>query len=201
MIYKVRALVFVFALFAATQLRDAHAADVYTYQLLPGSTITPTNGPDQLGPSEPLTGTFQWTQEMPDAFNAVSLNLSSPSYTFTLRLPIQNEYQSSLFSFSNGTFFAESVDVGGVLAPVLSAPTLYSFLQGTYEGPADHPTKVTYPGVHLISSSGGASQATISFSAIAVPEPSTFAAAIVGLLCLARYARFAATRSLSAGEQ
>jgi len=133
-------------------------AEILHYVLAPGSTITPCLGPAQTGPTEPLTGRFDWVQypgpagEIVYGFNANALEFQSASFTIRLNRTPANDLMSAVHSDSTLTVFGEVVDVTG-----LSLPNGYftSISPGSYSGPATRPNVLNYPAVELSPLGGG----------------------------------------------
>lgn len=138
-----------------------------TYRLLPGSTITPVAGPTPTGPTEALTGTFQWVgPDTNQAFDAVALFFSSPSFSITLNQTALNDLETFVSPISSITIFAEIVDLVGLntsLGDLVGS--------GTYLGPSSAPTFLSYPLLHIAPHNGGLFVADLSFSALPVPVP------------------------------
>jgi hypothetical protein len=164
---------------------------IFTYTLLPGSTITPVSGATPTGPTEPLTGTFQWgppdAQPSLFAYNAVSLSFSSQSFLITLDNSPLNNYQTSVFTNSSTTYFSEVVDLVGL---GITPARLESEVAGSYTGPASAPATLNYPSMRIFPYSGGYYEADVTIIAQLVPEPSSFALIGVGVLTLAGNALF-----------
>jgi len=116
-----------------------------TYRLLSDSTITPTGGVPT-GPAEKLSGTFTWSQIIPgnitgsDAFATTNLNFSSPSYTITLATNPQP--LSATATAPNGSTRL-SVNVNYVQSTT-NPWAIVPFSNGTFTGPANAPTRITF---------------------------------------------------------
>jgi len=145
----------------------AQAAPI-TYRLLPGSTITPVFGLTPIGPTEALTGTFQWVgPDNNQGFDAVALFFSSPSFSIGLNQTALNDLETFVSPLSSVTIFAEIVDLMGLNAAVGELVG-----NGTYLGPSTAPNFLSYPLLRIAPlGPGGVFVADLSFSASPVPEP------------------------------
>jgi hypothetical protein len=156
-----------------------------TYVLQPGATITPCNGLP-IGDPEPLTGTFTWDDPVNEGtmfrFEAIALSFQSTSIQLTLNTTA-NDFGTSVYKSVPTTFFGEIVDATGLYTSLLKI----SCLGGSYEGPADCPTSLTYNDIRLAPPGGGAFAARVSFTATLVPEPSSMVLLAVGAIGLIGY--------------
>lgn len=148
---------------------SARAADVLRYVLAPGSSITPYVEGTPVGPPEPLTGSFDWTQYdcggggLLFCFDATRLDFESQSFSIQLNTTV-NDVASSVFADPTPrTFFGEIVDLDGLEVPVgrLLTPT-----DGSYSGPPDRPTALDYPDVLLQPIGGGSFIARLNIIAV-----------------------------------
>jgi hypothetical protein len=170
--------------------------------LLPGSTITPFLGANQIGPTEPLSGSFTWRRESlagdHAVFDATFLHFQSASFLLTLNMTPINNFGSGVWTEMNATTFAEVVDVVGLstsplLMSSLSGPPMAA---GIYDGPVTSPTRLVYPDLVLGPVDGGLSQARVSFTAVLVPEPEMPALLLAGIvLFVGRWAWLALKRA------
>jgi len=152
---------------------SAYAENI-PYKLMPGSTITPVYGPDPVGPTEALTGTFQWYADWSDlnliAYNASQLYFESDSFTVSLNTTPLNEYATSVFKDSQDTYFMELVDLTGL--PITTG-MLECFTVGAYSGPSSSPLTLDYPDVRITPLEGGFFRAKLTIVAEQIPEPTT----------------------------
>lgn len=158
-------------------------AQVLTYQLQPGATITRSPLGGVIFPSEPLTGTFQWTfggtgTSGEPIFDLVSLSFSSPSFSIQMDP-----------AWTSRTFFDSPPSTLGslgayVIATGLSPSNLYFHTIGNYTGPSSAPTSFNFVDNHSLvfytsivsfdsSYSFVGPIADTSFVAVLVPEPSS----------------------------
>jgi hypothetical protein len=155
------------------------------YTLEPGSTITPLGGSP-----EALTGSFSWVEfdtgvSSEVGFDATALLFQSQSYTIALNQTPLNDVGTSLFAGTGVTFFEELVDATRPQVPEL---ILGLGTAGSFEGPIHNPSRVIYSNLLLGPLSGGTVQATVSFSAVQVPEPTSLSLLVLGAMgLLARY--------------
>ena len=153
-----------------------------TYQLEPGSTITPYNGAYPTGPSEPLTGTFTWLLEY-GAFQPTSLTFQSSSFLLTLNMT-NNDLATSIFPSTQTSYFgADVLDLVGDHNSPLALNSLISL--GSYEGLANSPTRLVYPVVYLGPIGAGSVIAELHLVAEQVPEPKAQALTLIGLILFA----------------
>ena len=136
---------------------NTHAADVLSYTLLPGSTITPYFGGTPIGPTEPLTGNFDWiefdTASTLIGFDATHLDFQSESFRIRLNATVNGLGTAVFFPDSCLTYFDEIVDLEGLGT---SVGELSSFdNNGCYSGPPDHPRSLTYPNLGINPVGGG----------------------------------------------
>jgi hypothetical protein len=139
-----------------------------TYVLLPGSTIAPVEGATPIGPTEALTGTFQFVP-LPvndQGFDAVALFFSSRSFSITLNQTTLNDLATFVPLNSSISNFAEVVDLVGLGINVGALTG-----GGTYTGPSEAPILLSYPALTITPHNGGLFAAKLSFTAISVPEP------------------------------
>jgi len=144
-------------------------AQILTYQLLPGSTITPSGGP-----TGALTGSFQWQPALLAGFNEVifepvSLQLSSASCSLSLYNGTQLNSAAALDSNVFG--FAINVQATGLS---ISTGTIIEYPNdGTYAGSSYAPTEIYLPDLRITPIGGGLYAASLGFTAELVPEPSS----------------------------
>lgn len=186
---SLNALLFAFAI-AALPARG----QVYTYQLLPGSTVTPMNGATVTGPTEQLTGEFQIQPHSIDTtfsvegFQYSSLHFVSSSYSFGLL--DTTDYFS--VGFGSSPFADPNVDVS-VSGMSIGSGTITTYPdEGSYVGPYYQPTELDFPTLRIAPLQGGFWAAEFSISAVLVPEPSTpglvsFALLVAFILRRAKY--------------
>ena len=136
------------------------------YTLLPGSTITPVSGSTPTGPTESLTGTFEWFP-LYMMFTNLSLEFSSVSYHLTLAT---NGLNSGGGINLSEVYFAADVNISGLS---LTNCVLDGFVAGSYIGPMTAPTFLTFPDLRISPESGGAFVAQLTLFAQQVPEPSS----------------------------
>jgi hypothetical protein len=146
---------------------NAYADDVLSYILAPGSTITPYFGATPIGPTEPLTGSFDWvrfdTGSSLIGFDATRLELQSTSFLIELNADM-NDLGSVVFPDSCLTFFGEIVDLEGLGMPV---GELSSFgTNSCYSGPPDRPTLLSYPDLRIAPIGGGFFVARLTIIAV-----------------------------------
>jgi len=171
---------FAFALALTGILLCAAAVSVraqsYTYELLPGSTITPASGATLTGPAEALSGTFTLTADPGNsnsqifAFLISAINLTSSNYTLTMN-PVPQWISES----EGGEFvFNADVNITGNLSGPYSLLAVYG---GTYAGSTSGdigPTEIDTNELGIAPDpSGGLWSAQAQFDAIEIPEPST----------------------------
>jgi hypothetical protein len=165
-------------LIASSAQAQNTSAQVLTYQLLPGSTITPNNGP-----TEALTGSFQWVPSPLPGFNEeifqpVSFNLSSASCTLSLYGGTQFNSAADLGS----DVFAFAINVQATGLSISSGTILEYPNDGTYTGSPYAPTQIILPSLKIAPIGGGSYAASLNFTAALVPEPSPSVLLAVGLL-------------------
>lgn len=159
-------------------------SQVLTYSLLPGATITPMNASAITGPTESLTGIFQWCAASDPynvgEFDLVGLDFYSDSFHLTLHQP--NEYEP----FINPPLasFNADVDITGLSIPTGQMDCY--MVDGTYTGAMEAPDSLTFPDVRISPAGGGNWAAQLTFSAQQIPEPSvtTFFCACAALLIM-----------------
>ncbi len=152
-------------------------AQVYTYQLLPGSTVAPMAGAVVTGPAEQMTGTFQLqpgnldTRDSVLGFQYLALNFTSSSYSFSLLA--SNKWNCSMTFGSNApaAYFDVDVNISG-LSTNAGSITFYPDA-GSYWGPYDAPTELDFPTLRIAPLNGGYWVAQMSFKAVLIPEPSS----------------------------
>lgn len=182
-----------FCLTMITIVGNSLAARAITleYQLLPGSTITPLFGATQIGPAEPLSGTFQLTGPYyvggGSAWDVTALTFSSPSFLLTHNETPVNDVWSIFHDLTPTTYFSEVFDIAGLSIGVGST-TPYAG-EGSYVGAPDLPTYVSYPEMRIAPPGGGSWAASFTFSARLVPEPSTWVMAVFAGVALIGFAR------------
>ena len=150
-------------------------AQVYTYQLLPGSTIAPMAGAVVTGPAEQMTGTFQLQPGYLDTtfsvlgFQYVDLNFASASYSFSLLA--SNRWNCSMAFGGSGpeADFSADVNISGLST---NSGTISCYPnEGTYVGPYDAPTELDFPTLRIGPLNGGYWVGQMSLKAVLVPEP------------------------------
>lgn len=170
---------FSLCLAAVSAALPLHAAT--QFELLPGSSITLSNGP-----TESLSGTFTWAEGDPGSiegvmftrFDVTELQLQSPSTAFTLSAT------SNLFvviALPNG-LVGESLAANGY-ADVVGLPVSIVNLIG-YDGfYSSSPTGsgITFPDLRIFDTAGTREFGNMSFTAIQVPEPSSAALCYIAL--------------------
>jgi hypothetical protein len=176
------------AFIAAFFIQTPAKAITLTYKLLPGATITPYFGAEPTGPTEALTGSFEWTGPYngnPVGWDATALSFSSPSFLLTLNETPVNDVLTSVFAAPAKTYFSEvlnivgmPIDVGGISA-----------WEGTYVGTPSLPTLLIYPELRIAPPNGGPWYARVTFSAQLVPEPSTWVMAVLAGVALIGFGR------------
>lgn len=169
------------AIIAAIGLASSVQAGLI-YQLEPGSTITPLAIGQPTGPSEPLTGTFTWQpyDPLPDSFAETALTLQSPSFLLALDHTSTDHLLTSIFPATQTSFFGVLVDGYGIPA----SPLQIAGDPGSYEGPADAPTRLSYSNLYLSPYGGGFHVAVISFDAVLIPKPATWTIVVLGVATL-----------------
>jgi len=144
--------------------------EIYTYELLPGSTIYPLSGATQTGPAQALTGTFQLTY-VDQLYQAVTFDLASASYTLTLvsATDVTKELGFRLNPYGEITVFGGLVNTTGL---GVSQGQIGNFLNGPgyYEGPEAAPTFLSVQGITIAPVNGGYWCAGLSFTAELVSE-------------------------------
>jgi hypothetical protein len=144
-------------------------SDYINYRLLPGSTFTPKDGSQIIGPAEDLTGTFQWHYEyhlLGEIFMVTALHFESASYT--LNLSPNNNTGFTIWDNSNLATICADVYTTGT--PV---PEGMLVANGTYSGPSTSPTYLSYPAVDLYPVGDGSYYGRLTLYAEQVPEPAT----------------------------
>jgi len=147
---------------------DTRAADVISYTLVSGSTITPYFGATPIGPTELLTGNFDWIQydcggdDVLFCFDATRLDFESQSFSIHLNTTM-NIYASSVFVDSSLTYFDEVVDLTGLGIPI---GHIWSISDGSYSGPPNRPNSLSYPDEGITPVGGGLFVARLSIIAV-----------------------------------
>jgi hypothetical protein len=139
------------ALVGLVVLGKTQAAEVLPYTLTPESRVTYYHDGEPVGIQERLTGGFTWVHCPGDSicFDATALDFHSSSVSIRLQTE-RNDVATSIFPDTNLTYFLEPV-----LVSILGAPPIdggfgvYVFSQGTYAGPAEHPTRLEYLNIEL----------------------------------------------------
>jgi hypothetical protein len=172
-----RRLSLMFAVVLSGIIADTAGAAILTYVLQPGATITRYEGSVPIGPTESMSGTFSWVQIKSGlanyvAFDATALDFQSASYHLTLNTTVNNRASSARRS-PQEVAFGEIVDAVGLSTTPLDTYTVPDW--GTYDGPAESPTVLTFAEIRLGPPQGGPWAAKISFTAVQVPEPTTLA--------------------------
>ena len=129
-----------------------------TYQLLSDSTFTPASGGIPTGPAQPMTGSFTWVQHLPsgflnsDAFTITNLSFKSTGYTLTLGSG--EEPESPVMSSPGGhTYFSINVNWSESNTNPWS---IIAWADGTFSGPANAPTNLTFTSEGFYSPANGA---------------------------------------------
>ena len=125
------------------------AAELITYTLARGSSITYAQVGNQPPVTEPLTGSFDWTRCPDDGtdlcFDALRFDLESPSF-ITQVAPLRNDLATAVIRGTNVTCFGEKVDVlFKASGEMLTTAWIYTGNAcGTYEGLPERPTRLFY---------------------------------------------------------
>ena len=177
------------AIFALLVLSGLARAD-RIFALDPGSTITPTGGAP-----EPLTGVIAFRDIGYNVsivmFDAILLKLSSPSFALSLDNSAKNDVVTGLFP--DGTsFFSEVIDATGLSPSVLSMQSIGAPGHYHSSGSFIDPDRLSYSDIRLAPVGGGEFKARIDFSATAVPEPTSFAVAVLALVGVVAARKWAA---------
>ena len=184
------------ALFAMTVLvllagESALCVDYITYRLLPGSTITPKQGAQVTGPTENLSGTFQWffvyNDTVRTAFDASYLHFESTSYTVNLNTTGLNDIMSNVRSDSDAVSFYEVVDITGL--PNGYGVNLDATPWGWYSGPSNRPTYLNCQNIDIYPHNGGLFCGEMTLIAEEIPEPGTISLLGLGATALIRKRR------------
>lgn len=160
---------FCFAICLSSLMLSIHVAAATTFELLPGSTITLSNGP-----TESLSGVFTWQSgepfpiggELYPRYDVTALHLESASTSFTLSETMNVFLVVMTPNGLNATRLALAgyADMEG-----WSDETVYmNEVFGIYGG-----SQVSFPNVSVLDSTRTVQLGSISFSAMAVPEPSS----------------------------
>ena len=175
---------------AAFFIQAPAKAITLTYQLLPGATITPYLGATPTGPTEPLSGSFNWTGPVNSGsyavWNATALSFSSPSFLLTLNETAVNDVATSVFANPVKTYFSEVVNIEGM---PIDVARISVWDEGTYVGTPSLPTLLIYPELRISPPNGGYWYARITFTAQLVPEPSTWVMAAFAGVALIGFGR------------
>lgn len=135
---------------------SSSASEVLTYTLEPESTITPLYGGVPIGPTEPLSGGFDWVTFDTGSTNVIGFDatrLEFQSASFTIRLNYtMNDMGTMVFRDSQLTYFGEIVEAESLGVPL---GDLLSAIGGSYTGPADAPSRLSYPDVRISPVGGG----------------------------------------------
>jgi len=136
---------YVFPIMCLTVAANTFAVDILSYALTPGSTITPYFYGFPSGPTEPLTGSFDWIRYNTGSssiigFDAMHLDFRSESYR--MQAGPFNSLATSVFVGSSLTYFAEVVSLTGFDAAM---GDMGSSVAGCYSGPPEHPKSLSYP--------------------------------------------------------
>jgi hypothetical protein len=156
-------------------------AQILTYQLLPGATITPWD----TGVTEALSGTIQWYSTPLPGFpqqNFEPLVFDLTSATCHLTLYDGTHLNSAAALDSNVFAFAMTVNATGLSLSSGNIQELFN--NGTYTGPPDAPTQLNLPDLRIAPLGGGVFFASLSFTAVLVPEPSAPVLIAVALLLM-----------------
>ena len=196
-LYRLRRLVLVIALVTSGLDPVVAQATPITYELLPASTITPVAGLTPTGPTEALSGTFQWVgPDTHGGFDAVALFFSSASFSITLNQTAFNDLETLFFPHGELLDFAEVVDLTGLTIGLGDLRGEGTYLPLGPFMPSSGPTLLSLPLLHIGPHNGGLFAAELSFSAFSVPEPvsapeseSTLTFFFVGLAALLLVAR------------
>lgn len=157
---------------------------IYTYELLPGSTVTPMTNASVSGPTEQLTGEFQIQAYATNttfsyvAFKYTSLHFASSSYSFSLL----GDPQADLSVGIGDSLADPAVDVSASGLSIGSGMIEYYPDQGSYVGPYYRPTELNFPTLRIAPIGGGLWSGEFTINAVLVPEPSTKALVSLALL-------------------
>jgi hypothetical protein len=178
-----------FTLLALFGMGTNARADI-TYQLNPGSTLTPFYAGEPTSAPWPLTGTFVWevlpSQGGLQPFQVVQMDLTAGPYSLSADSSPGDDEASDTFS-TGGSYFNEILDTTGLLLQQLWTTCL---AEGTFTGEFSGPTTISYTDVGMGPVGGGGDwEAFLNFSATAVPEPSCMALAVTPIWLLARRRR------------
>lgn len=166
-------------------VNTALCSDYINYRLLPGSTFTPKYMATITGPTEALTGTFQWHYEyhfrevQGEVFKVTELNFESDSYTFTLKAETPASFL--IKDTTNAAIFYTAVNVTG--RPITEGMVSGG---GTYSGSPLSPTYLSYPSIDLYPIGGGSYYGSLTLYAEQIPEPATLLFLGLGALALRR---------------
>lgn len=147
---------------------NAYADDVLSYILAPGSTVTPYFGATPIGPTEPLTGSFDWVRFDTGSssiigFDATHLELQSASFLIELNTDM-NDLGTAVLSDSCLTYFGEIVDLEGLGTRVGELSSFGN--NGCYSGPPEHPISLSYPDLRIAPVGGGFFVARLTIIAV-----------------------------------
>lgn len=169
-------------------LRGSVSAQTATYQLDSGATITPYFSGVPSGPSEPLSGTFEWVTygTVPGQYLFLATNIFLDSATMSLRAAVGNYdvYTSAIWPISGEARFEATISASGLLYSLAEIHP-YGFAPSSYSGSVTAPEHLTFTDLYIGQYGGGATIAHLQFSATLVPEPASASVLVAGVAALA----------------
>ena len=136
-------------------------AEVVTYILAPGSTITAYLDGLTIGP-EPIVGSFDWvgcgSTDQATCFDTTRLDFQSPSFSIHLNSP--NQLAGGVLYYGV-PLFDETVDAPGVFTGLAEMTSVYregvssEYPEGVYADRAWFPLSLTYPDIRIMPYAGG----------------------------------------------